>query len=86
MPRHHARHNTRQKWQKTAIYGTFSDVLRGKIGGPSRNRTGVHGFAVRYVTTPPSGHPCGEALPLDEVEALGNSDSCKFMIAVSEQH
>jgi hypothetical protein len=28
-----------------------------KDGGPSRNRTGVHGFAVRYVTTPPSGHP-----------------------------
>ena len=24
-------------------------------GGPSRNRTGVRGFAVRYVTTPPSG-------------------------------
>src|SRR5687767_4032175 len=24
-------------------------------GGPSRNRTGVRGFAVPYVTTPPSG-------------------------------
>ena len=24
-------------------------------GGPSRNRTGVHGFAIRCVTTPPSG-------------------------------
>src|SRR3546814_4065766 len=24
-------------------------------GGPSRNRTGVYGFAVRCVTTPPSG-------------------------------
>ena len=24
-------------------------------GGPSRNRTGVRGFAVLYVTTPPSG-------------------------------
>ena len=31
-------------------------VLLGKLcGGPSRNRTGVRGFAVRYVTTPPSG-------------------------------
>jgi integrase len=28
-----------------------------KDGGPSRNRTGVHGFAIRCVTTPPSGHP-----------------------------
>lgn len=26
-------------------------------GGPGRNRTGVHGFAVRCVTTPPPGHP-----------------------------
>ena len=25
------------------------------VGGPSRNRTGVNGFAVRCVTTPPSG-------------------------------
>ena len=24
-------------------------------GGPARNRTGVHGFAVRCVTTPPPG-------------------------------
>ncbi len=28
-------------------------------GGPSRNRTGVRGFAVLYVTTPPSGLGCG---------------------------
>ena len=34
---------------------------RGKFGGPSRNRTGVYGFAVRCVTTPPSGHP-GQSL------------------------
>ena len=26
-------------------------------GGPSRNRTGVYGFAVRCVTTPPRGQP-----------------------------
>ena len=26
-----------------------------KCGGPSRNRTGVQGFAVLCVTTPPSG-------------------------------
>jgi hypothetical protein len=30
-------------------------TVAGKRGGPSRNRTGVHGFAVRCVTTPPSG-------------------------------
>ncbi len=29
--------------------------LLNKDGGPSRNRTGVYGFAVRCVTTPPSG-------------------------------
>src|SRR5690242_14735720 len=30
-------------------------VARGVRGGPSRNRTGVQGFAVLCVTTPPSG-------------------------------
>ena len=34
-----------------------ADANNRKVGGPSRNRTGVHGFAIRYVTTPPSGHP-----------------------------
>src|SRR5690606_25554115 len=33
--------------------GAGSDRKEG--GGPSRNRTGVNGFAVRCVTTPPSG-------------------------------
>src|SRR4029078_7084699 len=33
-------------------------------GGPSRNRTGVQGFAVLCVTTPPSGR--GEAAPWRE--------------------
>ena len=28
-----------------------------EVGGLGRNRTGVHGFAVRCVTTPPPGHP-----------------------------
>src|SRR5438270_12273318 len=31
-------------------------------GGPSRNRTGVQGFAVLCVTTPPSGRGEGRAL------------------------
>ncbi len=28
-----------------------------KLGGEYRNRTGVHGFAIRCVTTPPTRHP-----------------------------
>lgn len=31
------------------------DSIPIKFGGPSRNRTGVDGFANRCVTTPPSG-------------------------------
>ena len=27
------------------------------VGGEYRNRTGVHGFAIRCVTTPPTRHP-----------------------------
>lgn len=30
-----------------------------EIGGHARNRTGVYGFAVRCVTTPPRGQPNG---------------------------
>lgn len=32
-----------------------SPMISNVCGGPSRNRTGVNGFAVRCVTTPPSG-------------------------------
>ncbi len=33
------------------------------IGGEYRNRTGVHGFAIRCVTTPPTRHPwCSEGV------------------------
>ncbi len=31
------------------------------IGGEYRNRTGVHGFAIRCVTTPPTRQLCGRA-------------------------
>ena len=35
------------------------------IGGEYRNRTGVHGFAIRCVTTPPTRHPwCWVSLSL----------------------
>ena len=47
---------------RTALSGIGQDPrgIARKVGGPSRNRTGVHGFAVRCVTTPPSG-PAEEA-------------------------
>ncbi len=35
------------------------NVLKGDM---SRNRTGVHGFAIRCVTTPPPGHPGVDAV------------------------
>ena len=31
------------------------ECVRKKYGGHARNRTGVHGFAIRCVTTPPRG-------------------------------
>lgn len=37
-----------------------------KGGGPSRNRTGVYGFAVRCVTTPPSGQTARGQSPRTE--------------------
>ena len=39
----------------------FNDL--GVGGGPSRNRTGVQGFAVLCVTTPPSGPGAARSLP-----------------------
>lgn len=54
-------------------------------GGPSRNRTGVHGFAVRCVTTPPSGHPVWRSAPLT-TESVGRNRgfacSVDFLAAV----
>ena len=34
----------------------FSRIFPGEHGGDGRNRTGVHGFAIRCVTTPPRRH------------------------------
>src|SRR5690606_1038307 len=50
-----------------ALHRGVSLLSWGKFGGPSRNRTGVYGFAVRCVTTPPSGLrrlKCVETAPL----------------------
>ena len=33
------------------------------IGGEYRNRTGVHGFAIRCVTTPPTRRSLGRSIP-----------------------
>jgi hypothetical protein len=41
-----------------------------KIGGPTRNRTGVRGFAVLYVTTPPSGLGCGTGAIVPDARAV----------------
>ncbi len=58
------------------------NVLRGDM---SRNRTGVHGFAVRCVTTPPPGHPVDDA---NHVGGGGRSiqeppRGCNFEFALS---
>ena len=36
-------------------HGPRGKELCGKVGGHARNRTGMHGFAIRCVTTPPRG-------------------------------
>ncbi len=42
-------------WRMSGEYPIEQNARDGNNGGPSRNRTGVNGFAVRCVTTPPSG-------------------------------
>ncbi len=55
-------------------------IVRRAVGGPSRNRTGVQGFAVLCVTTPPSGLEygmlvrCGVAGRLASDSRLCNRD------------
>ena len=45
----------RERQQEFSKNRSKLNALGGKFGGPSRNRTGVQGFAVLCVTTPPSG-------------------------------
>ena len=49
---------------------TYSEqiYLDGINGGEYRNRTGVHGFAIRCVTTPPTRRPVVGALLPDHEE------------------
>ena len=42
-------------WTTVSGFGQVREECGREFGGPSRNRTGVHGFAVRCVTTPPRG-------------------------------
>ena len=50
-------------------------------GGPSRNRTGVQGFAVLCVTTPPSGP--GERAPFRELGVRGQAFRCAGPVDLS---
>jgi hypothetical protein len=57
-----------------------SDPAVPEGGGPSRNRTGVQGFAVLCVTTPPSGRKRAEALmretlPVKAMMPLGGAQN-----------
>src|SRR5690606_5671076 len=58
-------------------------VAREESGGPSRNRTGVQGFAVLCVTTPPSGlvpSPCraGRGAPSEWVRSAQRPFACRW--------
>ena len=65
--RHIARHD---------LYET-SDFI-GLSGGHARNRTGVYGFAVRCVTTPPRGLPeRGRCVKLSRVMSRTHNDEWK---------
>ncbi len=48
-----------------------------RFGGEYRNRTGVHGFAIRCVTTPPTRHPWCRAGPESGAYMGGNRERCK---------
>ena len=50
--------NNGPKATEGAVQHSNLNLNLGKVGGSSRNRTGVHGFAIRCVTTPPSSLPC----------------------------
>ena len=54
------------------------------FGGLTRNRTGVQGFAVLCVTTPPRGHPEGIAKSLGRPLGCSNIDPRLLRQAVSD--
>ncbi len=61
--------------------GTVHNFKDNMSGGPSRNRTGVRGFAVLYVTTPPSGlgHRLKQKYALSVVQRGANSCTVAVM-------
>ena len=48
------------------------------IGGEYRNRTGVHGFAIRCVTTPPTRRLWSGALLTDQLESCKTPHAGKY--------
>ena len=75
----------RQERPLSPVRGGCHDILGGNFGGPSRNRTGVYGFAVRCVTTPPSGLrrlKCVETAPLAVSFGTGNPLVSLFRIPI----
>ncbi len=50
---------------------TLLAIFFSGTGGLARNRTGVHGFAIRCVTTPPRGQPGGNRWSRRGPEVLG---------------
>ena len=65
------RHAIRQRCLN-ASWGCFE--YSGRSGGEYRNRTGVHGFAIRCVTTPPTRQ---SGVPIRFFDTEGQADCCR---------
>ncbi len=70
----------RWEFNRHVVRTAINMMLR---GGPSRNRTGVQGFAVLCVTTPPSGLGAsgGNAQVLRPLSTLQCKNSCAHCLA-----
>ena len=67
-------------FQKSSKWSYDMTQVIENIGGEYRNRTGVHGFAIRCVTTPP------RRLALDSMEKFGLGVNIKVRISQSSSH
>jgi hypothetical protein len=56
-----------------------------EVGGPTGNRTRVHGFAVRYVTTPPSSLGEGASLGLGKPPSQVLVEVGRWQLGVERQ-